>query len=94
MDLLNREGVPCTSVNLSASLFDHPQILKNDLVAEHYYSDIGFLKYIGVPIKYSKTPGVIRRPAPELGGDTEEVLSGVGYSSDEIEQFRKDRIIK
>ena len=94
LDLLKTEGVPRSSVNLSTGLFDHPHLLENDLIVEHHYSDIESLKYMGVPIKYSKTPGIIRRPAPELGEHTDEVLAEVGYSPEQIEKLRHDRIVK
>ena len=40
---------------------------------------------LGIPVKLSGTPGAIRRPAPQLGEHTAEVLREAGFSDAEIE---------
>ena len=44
-------------------------------------------------IELSKNPGKIRTRSPELGEHNFEILSGLGYSKNEIEQLKIDRII-
>ncbi|MDQ3566481.1 MAG: CoA transferase, partial [Actinomycetota bacterium] len=53
----------------------------------------GKVKGLGIPVKLSETPGKIRRPAPLLGEHTEETLSGLGYSEEEIADFRERKVI-
>jgi crotonobetainyl-CoA:carnitine CoA-transferase CaiB-like acyl-CoA transferase len=45
---------------------------------------MGEVKQLGFPIKLSRTPASIERPAPALGEHTAEVLGDAGYSGDEI----------
>ena len=93
LERLESEGVPCTSVNQFADLHDHPQVLRNGLVAEHDSPDVGPIKQRGVPVILSRTPGIAQRPAPALGQHTDEVLAELGYSQDEIHALRRDRVV-
>ena len=48
----------------------------------------------GVPIKMSETPAQIRRRAPILGEDTDQILAQAGYSSAEIVEMRRGQVVK
>ncbi|MDP8238319.1 MAG: hypothetical protein P9X24_04435 [Candidatus Hatepunaea meridiana] len=55
---------------------------------------IGTLKLCGIPIKYSDTPGTIRRHPPLVGEHTEEILKEVlGYDSEGIDELRRGGVI-
>ena len=41
----------------------------------------------------SDTPGTIRSLAVPLGRHTQEVLSGLGYSKDEIEKLHHENVV-
>ena len=45
------------------------------------------------PIRMSDTPLTIRRGAPRLGADTRDILSGIGYSSERIDELVASRAI-
>ena len=61
---------------------------------EYDHPSLGKLKEIGIPAKFSKTPGKIRAPAPQLGQHTEEVLIDfLGYTWEEIEKIRDRGVI-
>jgi formyl-CoA transferase len=47
----------------------------------------------GFPVKLSKTPAQLRRPAPALGEHTDEVLRGLGYASDRIAALRAAKVV-
>ena len=93
LDLLESAGIPCAPVNYARDLFEHPQILENDLVAEHDSADLGKVKQTGLVVKLSKTPGKLWRAAPGLGQHNDEVLSELGYSEEDISQLRAKHII-
>jgi len=67
MEVLVAAAIPCGPVNNMQSLFDDPQVQHRDMIAEVPHPTIGSLRLAGVPIKYSETPGSIRRPPPAAG---------------------------
>jgi crotonobetainyl-CoA:carnitine CoA-transferase CaiB-like acyl-CoA transferase len=44
-------------------------------------------------VNLHSTPGSIRRPAPEFGQHTEEVLLEAGFSWEELEDLRAEGVI-
>jgi crotonobetainyl-CoA:carnitine CoA-transferase CaiB-like acyl-CoA transferase len=77
MDLLQRRGVHAAAVNSVADLFSDPQLESRNIWQQIDHAEIGPQKYRMVAYQLSETPGRVRRPAPCLGEDNEEVLSEV-----------------
>jgi crotonobetainyl-CoA:carnitine CoA-transferase CaiB-like acyl-CoA transferase len=48
---------------------------------------------LGFPIKFAESPCQLRRPAPEIGGDSDAVLCDLGYSAAEIAALRAAGIV-
>ena len=48
---------------------------------------------VGPAIELSENPGQIKTRSPELGEHNVEILSSLGYTQEDIEQFKIDRII-
>jgi len=48
---------------------------------------------LGFPIKFSETPCRLRRPAPDLGADTDTILCEVGYSPEEVTRLHQDGVV-
>jgi len=53
----------------------------------------GKIVQIGMPAKFSDTPAKFRSPAPQLGENTNNVLSKLGYSIEEISNLKKQGVI-
>jgi crotonobetainyl-CoA:carnitine CoA-transferase CaiB-like acyl-CoA transferase len=95
MELLVGAAIPAGPVNNMEHLFADPQVLHRDMVAEVEHPTIGTLRLGGVPIKYSETPGRIRRPPPLCGQHTAEVLAELlGFSVDRLEQLKSQGVIE
>jgi len=94
VDLLMREDTCVTAVKSLEEVFADPQVLHRKMLVETVHPKAGRIRQIGVPLKFSETPGEIRTPAPEFGEHTEEVLKGLGYTKEAIEGFRKQGVIR
>ena len=81
-------GIPCSPVNSYADIAGDPQVLANDYIVELQHPQIGPIREIGLPIRFSATPAGPRSCAPELGQDTETVLLEYGLDWDEINALR------
>src|SRR5260221_14413225 len=68
---LKSSGIPATRINHTRELFDDPQVLANNLIAELPHSDWGRVRQTGMLTKFSATPGTIDRAAPILGEHTD-----------------------
>jgi len=90
---LNHAGVPCGPFHTLDQIAADPQVLQTGMVVEVPHSKVAGLKMPGIPIKFSRTPGKIRRPPPGLGEHTEQILSELGYQGDQISALRKDGTI-
>jgi len=70
-----------------------PQMTENEYIVDFDHPVHGMVKEVGIPVKLSNTPGKIRKPAPELGQHTEEVLLEIGYTWEEIARLREEKAI-
>jgi len=94
MELFVEAAIPCGPVNDMQHLFSDPQVVHREMIAEVPHATIGTLRLAGIPIKYSATPGSIRRAPPLLGEHTEELLAEVlGYSPERIAELRRQGVV-
>ena len=84
------EGVPAGPVNRIGDMLSDPQVLARDMVIEVDHPKAGRVKALGNPIKFSATPGEVKRAAPLLGEHTREVLESLGYSAAQIAKLHED----
>jgi crotonobetainyl-CoA:carnitine CoA-transferase CaiB-like acyl-CoA transferase len=81
---LERLGIPSGPVLSIEQMLGHSQTLARDMVPTIEHPLAGPVKTIGLPVKFSATPGAVLAPAPLLGEHTREVLAEAGYSAAEI----------
>lgn len=82
------EAVPCAAVRSIGDMFDHPQVLANEIITTLNHPVVGPYKGFTKPIKFSETPGPNAFAAPTLGQHSAQVLGDHGYSAAEIERLR------
>jgi len=93
LDALEDKGVPCGPVNDMLQALADPQTLARQMVVEVEHSALGAVKTLGLPVKFSATPGKVRTGAPLYGEHTREVLYACGFDDQQIERFEKEGAI-
>lgn len=88
LKLLSEADVPCGPVYTIEEVVSDPQILHRGMIVE-----VAGIKQVAHPIKFSQTPAQVRMLQPELGEHTEEILSSLGYSAQEMEELRNQGIV-
>jgi crotonobetainyl-CoA:carnitine CoA-transferase CaiB-like acyl-CoA transferase len=90
LDVLEAKGVPCGPVNDMLQALSDPQTLAREMVVEVEHTTLGPVKTLGLPVKFSQTPGKVRTGAPLYGEHTRDVLAEAGFSAEEIEAFVRE----
>jgi crotonobetainyl-CoA:carnitine CoA-transferase CaiB-like acyl-CoA transferase len=71
------EQVPCAAARRIEDMFDHPQVLAENMVASIAHPTLGSYRGVGRPIKFGRTPGPEPFAAPTLGQDSDAVLAAL-----------------
>ena len=93
MDIFKDLDVCVMPVNTFAEACEDPQIKARNMVVEIDHPKFGVIQNIASPIKYSRTSLEIKNLAPKIGQNTKEILRNLGYSEEDIRNFRKKGII-
>ena len=70
-----------------------PQVLANEYIMDYEHPSFGQTKVIGFPYNFSQTPASLRRPAPEHGEHSEEILLEIGYTWDDVAKLKEKEVI-
>jgi crotonobetainyl-CoA:carnitine CoA-transferase CaiB-like acyl-CoA transferase len=88
--LFRQHDIPAAPLRTPDELFDDPHLNAVGLF-ETVDTPQGPVRFPGVPTWFSRTPGRVAGPAPELGADTEEVLVELGLSPAAVSTSRGPR---
>ncbi|MEM9177239.1 MAG: CoA transferase [Myxococcota bacterium] len=96
---LEAAGVPCGPVNDMESVWQDPQTLARDMLAEGATApEAGDaarpLRVVGPAVKLSASPWQASGSAPVLGEDSRAVLAEAGWSAEEIEGWIAEGIVE
>ena len=91
---LEKAGVPAGPVLDVKQMHSDPQALARKMIVETTHPTAGKVKGIGLPIKFSETPGNMTRPAPKFGQHTRDVLREHGFSDAEIDEMIAARAVQ
>ncbi len=93
VERLNAVGVPCGPVNTVAEAFDDPQVQHLEMAKPVAHPVAGDIEVLKNATNLDGVSGDIRRPAPQAGEHTEEILARFGLSQEEVASLRADQVI-
>ncbi len=92
-ELLAKYELPVGPINTVAEVLEDPHIHAREMVKELTHPEYGPLRYIGIPVKLSDTPGQLQGPPPRFGEHNRNVLAELGYDEHGIDQLAMSNVI-
>jgi crotonobetainyl-CoA:carnitine CoA-transferase CaiB-like acyl-CoA transferase len=93
VDYLAKVDTCFAPVNTLEETLNDPQVEALGLLTTVEHARLGSLKQLAPPFALSATPAAVRRPPPELGQHTGEVLAELGLAADEISALVEKKVV-
>jgi formyl-CoA transferase len=74
LSALEEAGIPCGPINTLDQVFAMPQVETREMLIQMKHSEVGDLRLVGSPLKFSETPVDYKLAPPRLGEHTDEVI--------------------
>ena len=93
LDVLERAEVPSGKIYDIADIAADAHYQAREMIREFRLKDGKSLRLPGIVPKLSDTPGETKWIGPELGEHTAEILSALGYSKEQQDEFKRRGVI-
>ncbi|MFQ5860098.1 MAG: CaiB/BaiF CoA transferase family protein [Dehalococcoidia bacterium] len=94
VETLRQAHIPVGPVQTVTEVMADPQIRAREMLVELEQPGVGTVLAPGIPMKLSKTPGTVRRYAPRVGEDNQQVYQGLlGYDPQRMTQLQEEGVI-
>lgn len=94
VEIISKAGIP------AAPIYTVEDIYNDDFIREERkmfvtvpHEEAGDLTVLGNPIKMSEYPVEYNKAAPDLGENNDQILEDLGYSKEDIENFKENGVI-
>lgn len=93
LDLLANADIPASPVHTIESLLDDPHLNDVDFFQFEDHPTEGTVRAMRLPMHFSESPAMNRRPTPHVGEHTVELLREAGLSMAEIEKLVANGVV-
>lgn len=93
VEKLEKVGVPCGPINSIDKVFEDPQVKHLGIAQSVETIPFGVTELVGQPFNLSRTPSSLKQRPPEKGEQNSDVLSELGFSDKELNDFKNQEII-
>ena len=90
---LNQAGVPCGPVYGMDEVFADPQVEHLEMTEPVQHPALGRLDILRNAVRMTDGPATVRTPSPDIGADTDAVLTELRYPREEIDRLRAQGVI-
>ena len=90
---LEKVGVPCGPINSIDKVFNDPQVKHLGIAQSIDTIPFGQTELVGQPFNLSRSPSTMKQRPPEKGEHNEDVLLDLGFSNEELNEFKSKNII-
>ena len=91
--IFDKKGLPCGPINSILDMHVDSQTIHRKMIIDVENKKAGKSKAIGMPIKFSNTNNEKFIGSPALGEHTNQILEEFGFSTTDIDKFRKNKVI-
>ncbi|NKJ50690.1 carnitine dehydratase [Burkholderia sp. SG-MS1] len=93
LSILETADVPCGRVYSAADIAEDPHYAAREMIQTHQLPDGQPIKLPGIVPKLSSTPGRTQWIGPDLGANTDEILTSIGIGAEEIKRLRANGVV-
>ena len=88
------DEVPAAAARRVEDMFDHPQVLAEQMIGTLEHASIGRYRGVTRPIQFGRTPGPAPFAAPVLGQHSDAVAAEGGCSAQQTADLRRRRALR
>jgi crotonobetainyl-CoA:carnitine CoA-transferase CaiB-like acyl-CoA transferase len=89
----NAAGVPCGPIYSIDQVFADAQVEHLGIAQDVPNAEGRHIRLVGQPFTLSRTPSKMAARPPEFGEQTQEVLAEFGFTSDEIDRLKQNKVV-
>ena len=93
VEKLEKVGVPCGPINSIDKVFSDPQVKHLGIAQSVDTIPFGQTELVGQPLNLSRSPSIMKQRPPEKGEHNADVLLDLGFSNEELDEFKSKNII-